>query len=274
MRGGGHEHDCSIRLPRPQAIAAPDADRVAAVRVGGRDDSVPTGHQRDAERINGVHGPHGRPAVELYLMVGWSAGEGVGDRHRDVSGGCVALTLGPVQCAFAQVLAPGFDPGLVLQLLESEGGTFFFGVPTMLIAVLDHPDLPGRDLSSVRLAGSGGATVPAALVRRVESTLDARASASARRRPFRSSPRRDPTTHPPIGLISRSPHSHCYRLTSLGRRVAVLFTKAHGRVLAPGLALLDPVLPLDVAAKSPLGRAWRQLDNALEDFVARQLIAA
>jgi hypothetical protein len=76
------------------------------------------------------------------------------------------------------------------------------------------------------------------------------------------------------GLILRSPHSHCYRLTSLGRRVAILFTKAHGRVLAPGLALLDPVLPPDVAAKSPLGRAWRQLDNALEDFVARQLIAA
>jgi hypothetical protein len=76
------------------------------------------------------------------------------------------------------------------------------------------------------------------------------------------------------GLILRSPQSHCYRLTSLGRRVAVLFTKAHGRVLAPGLALLDPVLPPDIAARSPLGRAWRQLDNALEDFVARQLIAA
>src|SRR5713101_7323099 len=48
-------------------------------------------------------------------------------------------------------------------------------------------------------------------------------------------------------LITRLPHSHRYQLTPLGRRVGVLFTKAHGRVLAPGLALLDPTLPSDVA---------------------------
>jgi len=76
------------------------------------------------------------------------------------------------------------------------------------------------------------------------------------------------------GLIARLPHSQRYQLTALGRRVAVLFTKAHGRVLAPGLALLDPALPLDIAARSPLGQAWRRLDHALDDFVARQLIAA
>src|SRR5215472_7807363 len=70
------------------------------------------------------------------------------------------------------------------------------------------------------------------------------------------------------GLIARLPHSQRYQLTALGRRVAVLFTKAHGRVLAPGLALLDPALPLDIAARSPLGQAWRRLDHALDDFVA------
>jgi hypothetical protein len=76
------------------------------------------------------------------------------------------------------------------------------------------------------------------------------------------------------GLIVRLPHSQRYQLTPLGRRVAVLFTKAHGRVLAPGLALLDPALPPDIAARSPLGQAWRRLDRALDDFVAGQLIAA
>ena len=76
------------------------------------------------------------------------------------------------------------------------------------------------------------------------------------------------------GLIVRLPHSHRYQLTALGRRVAVLFTKAHGRVLAPGLALLDPATPPDVAGRSPLGQAWRRLDRALDDFVAGQLIAA
>jgi predicted MarR family transcription regulator len=33
-------------------------------------------------------------------------------------------------------------------------------------------------------------------------------------------------------IIERLPHSNRYQLTGLGRRVAVMFTKAHGRVLA------------------------------------------
>jgi hypothetical protein len=75
-------------------------------------------------------------------------------------------------------------------------------------------------------------------------------------------------------LITRLPGSHRYQLTPFGRRVAVLFTKAHGRVLAPGLALLDPLVPDDLAKRSPLTTAWRQLDLALNDFVDRQLLAA
>jgi fatty-acyl-CoA synthase len=34
--------------------------------------------------------------------------------------GCVLLTLGPVQGLFTQVLVPGFEPGLMLDLIESE----------------------------------------------------------------------------------------------------------------------------------------------------------
>ena len=63
-------------------------------------------------------------------------------------------------------------------------------------------------------------------------------------------------------------------MTSLGRRVVVLFTKAHGRVLAPGLAWLDPGLPPEIARRSPLAVAWRQLDKALEGFIADQMVAA
>ena len=75
-------------------------------------------------------------------------------------------------------------------------------------------------------------------------------------------------------LIERLPHTQRYQLTPLGRRVGVLFTKAHGRVLAPGLAWLDPQLPPDIAKRSPLALAWRQLDNALNNFVADQMVAA
>ena len=59
------------------------------------------------------------------------------------------------------------------------------------------------------------------------------------------------------GLIERQPHSHRYQLTARGRRVAVLFTKTYGRVLAPGLTAFDPALPADLAKRSPLATAWR-----------------
>jgi fatty-acyl-CoA synthase len=67
-----------------------------------------------------------------------------------------------------------FDPPFVLELIEREKGTFLLGVPTMLIALMDHPDLATRDLSSLRGALSGGSLVPAELVRRIESTLEVR----------------------------------------------------------------------------------------------------
>ena len=65
--------------------------------------------------------------------------------------GCVLLTLGPVQGLFTQVLVPGLDPGLVLRLIErEERSAMFGGVPTMLLALLDHPDFAGTGTSSVR----------------------------------------------------------------------------------------------------------------------------
>ena len=76
------------------------------------------------------------------------------------------------------------------------------------------------------------------------------------------------------GLILKIPHSHRHQLTDIGRRVAVLFTKTYGRVLAPGLIVLDPKLPDSLKQRSPLATAWRQLDDALDNFANRQLLAA
>ena len=76
------------------------------------------------------------------------------------------------------------------------------------------------------------------------------------------------------GLILKIPHSHRYQLTELGRRVAVLFTKTYGRVLAPGLIVLDPKLPDDLKRRSPVATAWQRLDGALDDFAKRSLLAA
>jgi hypothetical protein len=75
------------------------------------------------------------------------------------------------------------------------------------------------------------------------------------------------------GLIVKLAHTHRYQLTSLGRRVAVLFTKTYGRVLAPGLSALDPRLPEDVVARSPLTMAWRAFEQTLDDYIQGHLIA-
>jgi fatty-acyl-CoA synthase len=87
------------------------------------------------------------------------------------TGGCVIATLGPVQLGATLVCLVQFDPTLMLELLESEKGTHMFGVPTMLIAVMEQPDFSRRNLQSIRNVCSGGASVPAELVRQIESTL-------------------------------------------------------------------------------------------------------
>ena len=90
--------------------------------------------------------------------------------------GCGMGVLGAAQCLGAHVPVLAFDPALVLELLETERAAVFGGAPTMMIAMLGHPDFGRRDLSSVRVAVSGGAPVPAELVRRVESLLGVRFS--------------------------------------------------------------------------------------------------
>ena len=90
--------------------------------------------------------------------------------------GCAMGVLGTAQHLAAHVPVLAFDPALVLELVEAERAATFLGVPTMMIAMIDHPDIGRRDLSSLRVAVSGGAPVPAELVRRVEARLGVRFS--------------------------------------------------------------------------------------------------
>jgi len=86
--------------------------------------------------------------------------------------GCVLGTLGTLQAGARHVPVFAFDPSLMLELIETERATVTLGVPTVLIALLECPHLASRDLSSLRVVLSGGATVPADLVRRIEETFD------------------------------------------------------------------------------------------------------
>ncbi|MGP4016290.1 FadD3 family acyl-CoA ligase [Saccharopolyspora sp. 5N708] len=66
---------------------------------------------------------------------------------------------------------PTFDGREVLRIVESAGITVLPGPPTIYQTMLDHPDRAKRDLSSLRLAVTGAATVPVVLVERMQREL-------------------------------------------------------------------------------------------------------
>ena len=64
-----------------------------------------------------------------------------------------------------------FDAGQAMRLVEAERITVFPGPPTIYATILDHPERGARDLSSLRLAVTGAADVPVALVERMQREL-------------------------------------------------------------------------------------------------------
>jgi fatty-acyl-CoA synthase len=86
-------------------------------------------------------------------------------------GGGAVTSFGVLAKHGTFVMLPGFEPGLVLETFETYKGTHSLLVPTMLMAILDHPDRASRDLSSLQTVMSGAAAVPAALVRRTIDLL-------------------------------------------------------------------------------------------------------
>ncbi len=69
------------------------------------------------------------------------------------------------------MLVEQFDPARVLELIETYHVEVVGGVPTMLIAMINHPDFATRDITSLTTIASGGAMVPPDLVRGIESSL-------------------------------------------------------------------------------------------------------
>ena len=71
----------------------------------------------------------------------------------------------------ATLIHDAFDPAAVLETIERERLDALGGIPTQVIMLLDHPDRPRRDLSSLRSVLLGGAPSSPELIRRVHDTL-------------------------------------------------------------------------------------------------------
>ena len=88
-----------------------------------------------------------------------------------VGGQGVALEIAQQRAIY--VMLGTFEPGALLDLFETERATLTVAVPTVLVALLEHPSLPTRDLRALRSVSSGGSVVPAELVRRVGREIGA-----------------------------------------------------------------------------------------------------
>ena len=91
---------------------------------------------------------------------------------------CFGCVLGTLTCAVsgaAMVIpAPGFDPAATLAAVAAERCTALYGVPTMFVAQLHHPDLARTDLSSLRTGIMAGSPCPLPLMEAVVGVLGIR----------------------------------------------------------------------------------------------------
>jgi long-chain acyl-CoA synthetase len=71
-------------------------------------------------------------------------------------------------------LAPRFEPGKVLEVIQRDGVTTFAGVPTMYTALLHHPEREQYDTATLDLCVSGGSALPVEVLRGFDEAFGAK----------------------------------------------------------------------------------------------------
>jgi fatty-acyl-CoA synthase len=91
---------------------------------------------------------------------------------------CFGMVIGNLGCLThgAAMVYPseGFDPLATLEAIEAERCTAVYGVPTMFIAEMDHPEFGRFDLSSLRTGMMAGSPCPVEVMRRVVDRMNLR----------------------------------------------------------------------------------------------------
>jgi fatty-acyl-CoA synthase len=85
---------------------------------------------------------------------------------------CFGMVMGNLGCVThgATMIYPsdGFDPTAVLEAAQGERATALYGVPTMFIAELNHPDFARYDLSALRTGIMAGSPCPVEVMKQVQ----------------------------------------------------------------------------------------------------------
>lgn len=87
-------------------------------------------------------------------------------------GGCACSQFGAYTRLGTFVMPTQFEATFMLDLMEAERANLIHAVPTMVIALMEHPERPSRDLNSLKVIMSGGTPVPAPLVVKVKETFN------------------------------------------------------------------------------------------------------
>jgi fatty-acyl-CoA synthase len=158
-------------------VAEPSPEGRAGVRrrSGGLD-------PRDPINIQYTSGTTGFPkgatlSHHNILNNGFFVGEACGYTHEDrvcipvPFYHCFGMVLGNLACtthgAAIVVPGPGFDPAQVLAAVQQERCTSLYGVPTMFIAELAHPELGSYRLDSLRTGIMAGSPCPIEVMKQV-----------------------------------------------------------------------------------------------------------
>ncbi len=86
--------------------------------------------------------------------------------------GCVLGVLAAVTHGTSMVILEGFDPLLIMASVEQERCTALYGVPTMFIAVLEHPMFSKFDFSTLRTGIMAGSNCPIHVMEKVIEVMN------------------------------------------------------------------------------------------------------
>jgi fatty-acyl-CoA synthase len=146
---------------------------------------------------------------------------------------CFGMVLGNLACVThaSCMVSPseGFDPLATLEAVQAERCTGLHGVPTMFIAMLEHPEFSRFDFKSLRTGIMAGSPCPVEVMRKVVSAMHMSEVTIAY----------GMTETSPVSFQSAYNDPLERRVSTVGRilpHLEVKIVDAEGRIVAPGVA--------------------------------------
>jgi fatty-acyl-CoA synthase len=161
-----------------------DADEVSETRLAEREAELQFDDPINIQYTSGTTGfPKGATLSHHNILNnGYFIGEYLNYSERDrvcipvPFYHCFGMVLGNLACtthgAAMVIPAEGFDPLASMEAVQAESCTALYGVPTMFIAELDHPDFGRFDFSTLRTGIMAGSPCPVEVMKKVQSRMN------------------------------------------------------------------------------------------------------